>query len=283
MEGMRLVEEYYILFIFYSFCGWLIEEINCSIREKKIVDRGFLIGPICPIYGVGGIIMTLYLTPFRKSPIALFFVAIISCAALEYLTSYVMEKVFHARWWDYSKDKFNLNGRICLRTLIPFGIFGLLITYIANPIFFRGMSYLDDRTVAIIGIGGISIVLIDFFISMNTVSKVTSTAKKMSEENPKDDTDEITRKVKNELRKSFTGKRLVNAFPDFKAFRTKIKEAVEETTEVAKETVKKGKEAVAETAAAAKETVKKTAASAKEKANNAKEKIKKSNMKEKEK
>lgn len=231
MEGVTMLEQYFLLFIIYSFGGWIIEEINCSIKEKKIVDRGFLIGPICPIYGFGGIIMTIYLTQFNNNPILLFLTAVLACAILEYLTSYIMEKVFNARWWDYSKEKINLNGRICLRTLIPFGIFGLIIVYIFNPILFNWIDKLSYKTLAIISWSGIALILIDFFISMNVVSKVTSTAKKMSKENPKDDTDEITKKVKTELRKSITGKRLINAFPDFKAFKIKIKEVAEKGKE----------------------------------------------------
>lgn len=231
MEGVTMLEQYFLLFLIYSIGGWIIEEINCSIKERKIVDRGFLIGPVCPIYGFGGIIMTIYLTQFHEHPLVVFVMAVVASAILEYLTSYIMEKVFNARWWDYSKEKVNLNGRICIRTLIPFGIFGLIIVYILNPFLFSMIDMMSERILAIVSWTGIGIMLIDFFISMNVVSKVTSTAKKMSRENPKDDTDEITKKVKKELKKSIAGKRLLNAFPDLKAFKIKIKEVAEKGKE----------------------------------------------------
>ena len=111
MENLQM---YFLFFIIYSFLGWIIEVILCSIIEKKIVDRGFLIGPICPIYGCGAVIITLALSSYKDDWIVVFCMAVILAGALEYFTSYAMEKIFHARWWDYSNNKFNINGRICL-------------------------------------------------------------------------------------------------------------------------------------------------------------------------
>ena len=124
------VSVYFILFIIYAMIGWFIEIINGLIQTKKFVNRGFLIGPYCPIYGVGGILITLLLSKYYDDPIVLFFMGIAVCGILEYLTSYIMEKFFKARWWDYSKRKFNINGRICLETIIP--VFSSLITSL-NP------------------------------------------------------------------------------------------------------------------------------------------------------
>lgn len=129
------VSVYFILFIIYAMIGWCIEIINGLIQTKKFVNRGFLIGPYCPIYGVGGILITLLLSKYYNDPIVLFFMGIAVCGILEYLTSYIMEKIFKARWWDYSKRKFNINGRICLETIIPFGLLGCFIIYISNPLF----------------------------------------------------------------------------------------------------------------------------------------------------
>lgn len=264
MDGLILFEKFILIFLIYSFGGWIVEEINCSIKEKKLVNRGFLIGPICPIYGFGGVIMTIYLTQFIERPIMVFIVAVIASAILEYFTSYVMEKIFNARWWDYSNNKFNLNGRICLRTLIPFGIFGLIVIYILNPKLFEMIEALDSTTLAIISWTGLVVTLIDFFVSMSVISKVTSTAEQMSKENPKDDTNEITKKVKDELKKTFTGKRLVNAFPDFTALSTKLKEVAEKSKKVAENTVKKGKEAAENTVKKGKEAAEKTVRKGKE-------------------
>lgn len=123
---------YFLLFIIYAVIGWCMEVICKLIQYKKFVDRGFLIGPYCPIYGVGALLITFFLNKYVQDPVVLFVMAIVVCGILEYLTSYFMEKIYHARWWDYSRKKFNINGRICLSNLIAFGILGMFIMYISN-------------------------------------------------------------------------------------------------------------------------------------------------------
>ena len=124
---------YCSLFFIYAFIGWLMEVCFTFITDHKLVNRGFLIGPLCPIYGHGCLLILLFLKKFADEPITLFFMAMLICSLLEYFTGYLLEKIFKARWWDYSNRKFNINGRICLETLIPFGILGLLIVLIINP------------------------------------------------------------------------------------------------------------------------------------------------------
>ena len=119
---MENVYIYIILFFIYSFLGWSIEVFREFQDKNHFVNRGFLIGPICPIYGVGGVLMLLTLGKYKDSPIVLFCMSIIIFSILEYFTSYIMEKLFKARWWDYSNNKYNLNGRICAETMIPFGL-----------------------------------------------------------------------------------------------------------------------------------------------------------------
>lgn len=254
MENIILIEKNFLLFMTYAIAGWCMEEIHCSIREKKIVDRGFLIGPVCPIYGFGGLGITIFLTKFSNSPITVFCMGVILCAVLEYFTSYFMEKIFNARWWDYSKEKLNLNGRICIRTLIPFGIFGVLVIYLFNPYLNNAFETIPLTGIHIISISLATILLLDFIISMNVVSQVTSKAKRISINNPRDNTEEITEKVKEELRKTLTGKRLVDAYPDFEAFASKIKEIAEKAVA---DTAEKGKKAVKATAQKSKEAVEK--------------------------
>lgn len=231
MEIVANIAKYFLVYVIYSVGGWIMEEIHCSIKEKKIVDRGFLIGPVCPIYGFGGLVMTLALTKFKFSPVAVFCLGTIMCAFIEYFTSLVMEKIFKARWWDYSKEPLNLNGRICIRTLIPFGLFGLIIIYLINPIIFKYLNAIQYKEVIVLSIVIATIMLIDFIVSMAVVSKVTSKSKEIAENHPGDDTNQITEAVKEELRETFTGKRLVNAFPEFQTLKAKIRKAVKEKAE----------------------------------------------------
>ncbi len=124
---------YYLCFWIYSFLGWAVESTFCSINEQKVINRGFLSGPICPIYGFGALIVILCLTPFLSHPLFLFIDAVVLTSILEYFTSYLMEKLFHARWWDYSHHHFNLNGRICLATSLSFGGLSVFVMYFLHP------------------------------------------------------------------------------------------------------------------------------------------------------
>lgn len=239
MDILIFIEKYFILFMVYAIGGWCIEEINCSIIEKKVVDRGFLIGPVCPIYGFGGLAMTIFLTKFINSPITVFCMGVIICAVLEYFTSYIMEKVFNARWWDYSHEKLNLNGRICLKTLIPFGFFGILLIYFLNPFIFKMIDKMNITVFHILSLSIALVMLLDIIVSLSVIWQVTDRAKKITEEHPKDNTNEITARVKDELKQSMAGSRLVDAFPNFS---TKIKEIAEKTAKRSKEAMSKGKE-----------------------------------------
>lgn len=110
---MLFVEKLFLWFLFYSFCGWVYESILVSILERRPVNRGFLNGPLCPIYGAGAVGAVVVLGQVHN-PLVVFLFSMVGASILEYVTSWVMEALFHARWWDYSDYKFNLNGRICL-------------------------------------------------------------------------------------------------------------------------------------------------------------------------
>ena len=99
---------YFVLFLIYSFIGWLMEISFTLYKDKTLVNRGFLMGPYCPIYGCGCILIILLLKRYLNDFIVLFIMSMVICSILEYLTSYIMEKLFKARWWDYSKKKFNI-------------------------------------------------------------------------------------------------------------------------------------------------------------------------------
>ena len=125
-------------FLLYAIVGWTCEVVYCSIPEKKFVNRGFLNGPYCPIYGVGAIIIVVFLGPYIHNPLEVFFIGMITTSVLEYITSWGMEKTFHAKWWDYSNAKFNINGRVCLKNSILFGVMSLVLMYFLHP-FLQGL------------------------------------------------------------------------------------------------------------------------------------------------
>ncbi|NLA96176.1 MAG: putative ABC transporter permease [Clostridiaceae bacterium] len=127
------IESWFLWFVAYSVMGWIYETTLCSIMQKHFVNRGFLNGPYCPIYGGGAVLVILLLGGLR-SPLLLFLAAALLTGTLEYLTSWAMEKLFHARWWDYSEKKFNIKGRVYLKGVIVFGLFSLILIHYLHPL-----------------------------------------------------------------------------------------------------------------------------------------------------
>jgi len=123
-----------LLFFAYSFLGWVCECIYCSIPKRKWINRGMLSGPYCPIYGFGSIFIVLLLYPYKNKPFLIFVLAILITSLLEYVTSYVLEVLFHTKWWDYTGYFMNINGRVCIRNSLLFGILGLAVMYLINPV-----------------------------------------------------------------------------------------------------------------------------------------------------
>ncbi len=135
---------YCLSFFIYSTIGWFAESCYCSVKPKKWVNRGFLYGPLCPIYGSGAVLLSVALGRFSKlplyrhgfnfTPLLIFFLGALLADVLEYLTSLLMEKLFHARWWDYSGKRFNLQGRICLTHTLYWGGAALIYLYCIDPV-----------------------------------------------------------------------------------------------------------------------------------------------------
>ena len=203
----------FLLFWFFSILGWILEVIVCSISEKKMVNRGFLVGPYCPIYGFGALIMLL-LSSYKDSLFVCFILALVLCSFLEYLTSFFMEKIFKIRWWDYSNDAFNINGRICLRNAIAFGALGVIFTRYLNPWF---LSIIDDfnyKTLLIISIIVLVITMIDILISFNAMNSIKNIIRKdINKYKNKDATKDIKRLIKIKLMKfDFIQRRLIKTY-----------------------------------------------------------------------
>lgn len=240
------IETYILLFTIYAVIGWLMEVSLSFIQHHKFINRGFLIGPYCHIYGFGGVAITLLLSNFMNiidnvsivdslwiSTIVIMFI----CGTLEYATSFVMEKLFHARWWDYHRFKFNINGRVCLETLLPFTIIGQIILRYANPVFLGLIGNIHQPWLHICTIVILAIFAIDVSVSYNIIHSF----KKISNE-AKDNTEEITKKVKDIISKTWRGRRLVTAFPNvnIEVIREKIRKKVEES----KKKIEKRKEEI---------------------------------------
>ena len=208
----------FYIFIIYSILGWFMEVIIVSSKKRKITARGFLIGPWCPIYGFGALFIILLLKKYYNDPIALFVMSFLMGTILEYVTSYIMEKLFHARWWDYSDHKFQINGRVSLTTSLGFGLLGLILVYILNPFFLRIIQNIPSIIFCIIMI----IILVIFLTDVIASYKIISNIKITKDTNIKDFTEQYNEKVKQILKnKSIFNRRLLNAFPHLKFINNK--------------------------------------------------------------
>ena len=112
-----------LYFFFYSFVGWIWESSYVSILTKRLTNRGFLTGPMLPIYGSGAVVMLCATYPVQSSDIGIFLLGLIVATILEYVTGVVMETLFQVRYWDYSDKKFNIQGHICLSSSLAWGFY----------------------------------------------------------------------------------------------------------------------------------------------------------------
>lgn len=208
---------YFILFLIYSLLGWIFEVTLSLVTKKKFINRGFLIGPYCPIYGIGSLFVIFLLNNYLDRPFGLFILSMVICSIVEYTGSFLLEKLFKTSWWDYSSKKFNINGRICLETMIPFGCGCLLIMYIINPFLLKTLNLISTSILNIIAIILFILFVIDFIISFRIILNF----KKISDDAKKDSTEKVTEYVKNELlkRRKILYRRLINAFPNLKVLK----------------------------------------------------------------
>lgn len=162
------IDEAVLYFYIYSFLGWVYESILVSVREKRWANRGFLIGPICPIYGAGGLLFAMMGT--HLSIPMTFLVCMVSSAVLEYTTGFTLEKLFHASWWDYSHMPLNLHGYICLPASLLFGTMGVLVSHLIHPIVSIPVQYIPGWLVNIAALLLVGITSADITVTVSTLS-----------------------------------------------------------------------------------------------------------------
>ncbi len=166
---MESLVKYVLLFFFYSFSGWCLESLYCSVGEKRFVNRGFLTGPLCPIYGAAAlVIIILIYNPFRDNPLAVFILGIVLCDIVEYVTSYIMEKLFSARWWDYTYEFLNIGGRICLKHTLYWGVISIVFVKTIHPAVENLYSRIDGPYLSFVLIAVLIIFILDL---INAVRK----------------------------------------------------------------------------------------------------------------
>lgn len=174
-------QEFCLIFFIYSFLGWFWETFPCSAIElDKIHNRGFLLGPICPIYGLGASLSFGVLKNFESSLEIFIYSAFLSCL-IEYIIGYLLEKFFHKRWWDYSNYPFQIKRRVCLYGLLIFGLANILIVKKLTPILLFSLSLSSDRLVDLLVISFGILFAIDLILTLNHLTHGFKTLNKVYE------------------------------------------------------------------------------------------------------
>lgn len=209
----------FLLFIIYSIIGYFVEVFYIYLASKLLnFNRGFLIGPYLPIYGASVICMIVYLKPYKDDLIVLFILSTVVCTIIEYVASYVLEKIFKLRWWDYSHLSFNINGRVCLKNSVLFGIGSIVVTKVINPLLERGLTRIPHWLIITISSIILVIFITDIIISFIAVFNIKTEVNKYAK---KDATEAIKKEVEKFLQEhSFLRKqieRIFSSFPNVKS------------------------------------------------------------------
>lgn len=158
--------EMYFIFVFWSVIGWLIEVADMFIEVGEFQNRGFLHMPLCPIYGLGMLLLCVILKDVTHSYSVLFICGMTVCTVFEYFVGWLLEKLFNARWWDYSHMRFNLKGRICLRNALFFGFGTIFVLTIIEPLIERAISRIP------VNFGLAAITLISIALAIDVITSV---------------------------------------------------------------------------------------------------------------
>ena len=169
------------IFLIYAFLGWCTEVAYAALNTGKFVNRGFLNGPVCPVYGCGVRLVVLVLTPLKENLLILFVGSVILTTAIEFVTGFLLEKLFHNHWWDYSNQPFNLCGYICLKFSILWGLACTFVMDIVHPLIYKLIRIVPHMAGLIILIVLMSAFCCDLGVTVATVLKLNKRLKMLEE------------------------------------------------------------------------------------------------------
>ena len=167
------------LFFIYAFFGWCIEVVFCGLNEGHFINRGFLNGPVCPIYGVGGVIVVLCLTPIKDNIFLLFVGSALLTSILELITGFALDKIFHARWWDYTDMPFNIGGYICLKFSIYWGFVCIALMKGIHPVILGFVRFIPHMLGLVAVVFFAAVFVADVIITVITINNLTKRVKLM--------------------------------------------------------------------------------------------------------
>lgn len=169
------------IFIIYAVIGWCTEVSYAALDTGKFVNRGFLNGPYCPIYGCGVVIVVAILTPLKDNLLILFFGSFLLTSVLEYLTGFILEKVFHNKWWDYSNKPFNIRGYVCLKFSIYWGLACTFIMDVVHPAIYKFITIIPEILGIVILVIAMTAFTVDICVTVATILKFNKRLKLMED------------------------------------------------------------------------------------------------------
>lgn len=171
----------FLYFVIYAFLGWILETVYCSVRERRFVARGFLYGPVCPIYGVGVLMMLCWFAPFTGQPLLFYVIATVCMSAWEYLVAWILETTTHIKYWDYSDRKFNLHGRICLSISLTWGVLAYLVIFWIHPVVAGLVERLSVFTIYVADVVLLVLLVADAAATIRELALLTAMLRKLTQ------------------------------------------------------------------------------------------------------
>lgn len=175
------VYQMFCYFVIYSIIGWVVEVIYMTLETGEFDNRGFLNGPLCPIYGFGVVFILIALTPIKESAILLYIGSVILCTSWEFLIGFLLEKIFHNTWWDYSHEKFNLKGYICLKNSLLWGVGCLIVMRIVHPAIEKFIDIIPVKIGLPVAWGVFVYILADLGISLAVIINLNNRLQQLDE------------------------------------------------------------------------------------------------------
>ena len=228
-----MIIKIYLYFFIYAFLGWCVEVIYAALKEGKFINRGFLNGPLCPIYGFGVVAVVNFLKPVQDNFFLLFIGSVFIASAIELITGFVLEKIFHQKWWDYSEVPFNIGGYICPLFSLMWGIACLVVVEQIHPMIVNLVDFIPETFSIIILIISTIVLAIDLVATVKTILKLNKKLEIIEELSA------MIRKSSDEL-----GENLATGVIALSVKKDELEEIAEQKKEEIEEKINKKKETV---------------------------------------
>lgn len=238
------MQTYYFLFlsfIVYAFLGWTLEVLYHIYKQRRFINRGFLYGPICPIYGFSAVLFILVLNPFKDNIILVFIIGSLIASIMELITGYVLDLLFNTKWWDYSNEKYNFKGYVCARFSIYWGFIAIVFTQLIHPQVYKIIYFINNRYGEKIYSILFALILIDSVLTLNSLyelkniyielqdilSEIKNNLENLNRSLPLEAKNKIENRIESLLemrervlkRISFKQKLLIRSYPELKSVR----------------------------------------------------------------